>query len=111
MVGRELENFDATHDGASDVGEAVLRVRDFSLPGSFEDVSLDVAPGEVVGLAGLVGAGRSELLEAIFGLHRRARAGRGRRPRGAVPQPARRDLPPASASCPPTASCRGSCSR
>jgi ABC-type sugar transport system ATPase subunit len=48
----------------------VLRVRGFSLPGSFEDVSLDVAPGEVVGLAGLVGAGRSELLEALFGLHR-----------------------------------------
>ena len=70
MVGRELENFDATHDGASDVGEAVLRVRGLSLPGSFEDVSLDVAPGEVVGLAGLVGAGRTELLEAIFGLHR-----------------------------------------
>ena len=70
MVGRELENFDATHDGASDDGDAVLRVRGFSLPGTFEDVSLDVAPGEVVGLAGLVGAGRSELLEALFGLRR-----------------------------------------
>ena len=33
MVGRELENFDATHDGASEVGEAVLRVRDFSARG------------------------------------------------------------------------------
>ena len=33
MVGRELENFDATHDGASDVADAVLRVRDFSLGG------------------------------------------------------------------------------
>ena len=70
MVGRELENFDATHDGASEVDEAVLRVRGLSLQGCFEDVTLDVAPGEVVGLAGLVGAGRSELLEALFGLRR-----------------------------------------
>jgi ABC-type sugar transport system ATPase subunit len=70
MVGRSLENFDATHDGGSEVEAAVLRVRDYSLPGSFEDISLDVGPGEVVGLAGLVGAGRSELLEALFGVRR-----------------------------------------
>jgi ABC-type sugar transport system ATPase subunit len=69
MVGRALENVDVEHH-QGDASGAVLRVRDLRLPGAFQDVSLDVAPGEVVGLAGLVGAGRSELLEALFGLHR-----------------------------------------
>jgi ABC-type sugar transport system ATPase subunit len=52
--------------------EPVLRVRGLAVRGVLRDVSLDVAPGEIVGLAGLVGAGRSELLETIFGLHRRS---------------------------------------
>lgn len=43
-----------------------------SSPGKLIDVSIDVRPGEVVGVGGLVGAGRSELLDAIFGLDRRA---------------------------------------
>jgi ribose transport system ATP-binding protein len=49
--------------------DVVLRVRRLSLPGSFADVDLDVHRGEIVGLAGLVGAGRTELLESLFGLH------------------------------------------
>jgi ribose transport system ATP-binding protein len=53
----------------------LLTVEGLSLAGSFEDVSLTVAAGEIVGVAGLVGAGRSELLETIYGARRRT-AGR-----------------------------------
>jgi ABC-type sugar transport system ATPase subunit len=67
MVGRELEELEPDYR-RHEVEDAVLRVRDLSVPGRFEGVSFDVGPGEVVGLAGLVGAGRSDLLGALFGL-------------------------------------------
>ena len=68
MVGRALEEA-TSHGGTVAEGAPVLRMRGLTLPGAFQDVDLDVAPGEIVGLAGLVGAGRSELLESLFGLH------------------------------------------
>ena len=71
MVGRELEEeTQAEEDRASTTthGRPALRVRGLTAPGIFADVDLDVGAGEIVGLAGLVGAGRSELLETIFGL-------------------------------------------
>jgi ABC-type sugar transport system ATPase subunit len=49
-----------------------LRVRALSVPKRVFDVAIDVRPGEIVGLAGLVGAGRSDLLEAIFGVTKRS---------------------------------------
>lgn len=45
----------------------VLSVQGLTRPGAFEDISFDVRPGEVVGLAGLVGSGRSEIARAILG--------------------------------------------
>ena len=67
MIGRRLEEYFPHHlHGAP--GEERLRVEGLSSPGKFRDVSFSVRAGEVVGLAGLVGAGRSEVAAALFGL-------------------------------------------
>lgn len=67
MIGRELAAYYPSHV-ASARGEERLRVVGLSSPGRFTDVSFSVHAGEVVGLAGLVGAGRSEVAAALFGL-------------------------------------------
>ena len=73
MVGRELESY--YHKREVDLGAPALQVDELLVPGAREPVSFEVRAGEVVGFAGLVGAGRTELLETIFGI-RRAHAGR-----------------------------------
>ena len=72
MVGREIESIDLG-DGRN-VGEEVLRVENLSLPWPgharqwrLKDISFSLHKGEVVGIAGLMGAGRTELLECLFG--------------------------------------------
>jgi ABC-type sugar transport system ATPase subunit len=72
MIGRRLEQYFPTHV-ARPRGEEQLRVDHMSSPGRFVDVSFAVHAGEVVGLAGLVGAGRTEIADALFGLDRAAR--------------------------------------
>ncbi len=71
MVGRDIEDlFPGRTAGAR--RQAVLEVRDFRVAGYAASTSFTVHAGEIVGLGGLVGAGRSELLEAIFGLRKAA---------------------------------------
>jgi ABC-type sugar transport system ATPase subunit len=69
MVGRALEELEPPVVPERG-GRPALGVRGLTLPGRVSAVDLDVEPGEIVGLAGLVGAGRSELLETVFGVHR-----------------------------------------
>lgn len=65
MVGRSIEQQYPRERGAS--GEALLVVEGLTRDGVFHDVSFEVRAGEVVGIAGLVGAGRTEVVRAVFG--------------------------------------------
>ncbi len=70
MVGRDLDAlFPKT---TTEPGEVVLSVEGISEPGVFSDISFEVRRGEIVALAGLVGAGRSEVARAVFGIDPRS---------------------------------------
>jgi ABC-type sugar transport system ATPase subunit len=71
MIGRRLEQYYPEHVQVTP-REELLRVERLSHPGRFHDISFSLRAGEVLGFAGLVGAGRSELAQAIFGLDRDA---------------------------------------
>jgi ABC-type sugar transport system ATPase subunit len=67
MIGRALEKYYPVHLKAKP-GDELLRVENLTSPGKFVDISFTLHAGEVLGFAGLVGSGRTELSEALFGL-------------------------------------------
>ena len=69
MVGRALAQEPSPHtDSAAPTGKVVLRARNLARRPLLRDASLEIHAGEIVGLAGLIGSGRSELAQAIFGV-------------------------------------------
>ncbi|MDM0115636.1 sugar ABC transporter ATP-binding protein [Variovorax sp. J22R133] len=68
MVGRELSDLYPPRDPVVSGGASAMQVRNFNVPGWAQDASFEVHPGEILGFAGLVGAGRTELFEGLMGL-------------------------------------------
>lgn len=66
MVGRALDNIYPKE--VAPIGDPVLEVKNFTSEGVFENISFKVHAGEILGFSGLVGAGRSEIMNSIFGL-------------------------------------------
>jgi rhamnose transport system ATP-binding protein len=65
MVGRAVTLFPKAE---APIGEVLLEVRHLSRPGAFQDVSFKIRAGEIIGMAGLVGAGRTEIARVLFGI-------------------------------------------
>src|SRR5699024_6571315 len=68
MVGRDVSYGDNLSKGKP-IGETIFKVSNFSKKGNFKDVSLELNKGEVLSITGLVGSGRTELAQAIFGIN------------------------------------------
>ncbi len=66
MIGRPFKEY--MHKTRSEIGAVALKVDKLTLPGVFSDISFEVRKGEIVGLGGLVGAGRTDVARALFGV-------------------------------------------
>ncbi len=69
MIGRELSEMFPPKTAA--IGDVVFEAEHISVPGIAEDISFNVREGEILGVSGLVGAGRTEVMQAIFGARKR----------------------------------------
>jgi ribose transport system ATP-binding protein len=68
MIGRKLSEYCPPKSGQ--IGEPILEIRNFDRPGVFHDISFVLNKHEILGFSGLIGAGRSELMQSIVGLDR-----------------------------------------
>lgn len=66
MVGRHVDNLFPKQEAPP--GEVRLEVKNLTAPGQFEDISFELRAGEILGLSGLVGAGRTDVARALFGI-------------------------------------------
>jgi len=71
MVGRSIDQIFPKHEAVQ--GDVVLKVIDLSHPTEFDSIGFDLRRGEILGFYGLVGAGRSEVMQALFGITRPSR--------------------------------------
>ena len=71
MIGRDVTSFTPRHLAQTPTDE-VLQVKGLTSPGKFSDISFALRRGEILGFAGLVGAGRSETAQAVFGIDKAA---------------------------------------
>ena len=70
MVGRDVHQFFGKHDHCLEQAAPALQVRALDYPAAASPLSFHIQPGEIVGFAGLVGAGRTELSRVLFGIDR-----------------------------------------
>jgi rhamnose transport system ATP-binding protein len=66
MVGRTIENAYPKVD--AEIGPKVVEIKNYSHPTEFDDISFNLRQGEILGFYGLVGAGRTELMQSLFGV-------------------------------------------
>ena len=68
MIGRNIENY--FHKKEVEIGKPIFRVENMSSKGAFKDISFEVKRGEILGFYGIVGAGRTEIMQGIMGIRK-----------------------------------------
>jgi len=69
MVGRKVNNLFPKDDFETEIGKVRLNVKEISDGVNFKNISFDLKEGEILGFAGLIGAGRTEVMESLFGVN------------------------------------------
>lgn len=67
MVGREIKQ--VFHKENAQIGEVALAVKNLTRNGKFRNISFEIRKGEILGIAGLMGSGRTEIIESVFGIY------------------------------------------